>query len=243
MLKPRFKSHIVIAACVLVGCAFSMRGSRPKAVSSEWTHVARIAAYGLQQNSAREIVRQATESHVFGIEIDNDITGRYLSFLDPDEKLKAIRAVAQEAHRAGNRAFVYIAGTECITANADQTRHTLAKEHPDWLQRKISGEPAIFGGGSAFWIAKGDEDVWISPYAGEWRKIYMDRVRQIAGTGIDGIYVDIPYWMTHFDGWEDSWASFDDYTVAAFRQRTGLDARRDLKLGDFSDPNFRKWID
>jgi hypothetical protein len=145
--------------------------------------------------------------------------------------------------QTGNRAFVYIAGTECITANADHTPHTLAKDHPDWLQRKISGEPAIFGGGSAFWIAKGDEDVWISPYATEWRKIYMARVRQIAATGIDGIYVDIPYWMTHFDGWEDSWASFDDYTVAAFRQRTGLNARRDLKLGDFSDPNFRRWVD
>ncbi len=71
----------------------------------------------------------------------------------------------------------------------------------------------------------------------------MERVRQIAATGIDGIYVDIPYWMTHFDGWEDSWASFDDYTVEAFRQKTGLDARRDLKLGDFADPHFRRWID
>ncbi len=72
--------------------------------------------------------------------------------------------------------------------------------------------------------------------------MYMERVRQIAATGIDGIYVDIPYWMTHFDGWEDTWASFDDYTVAAFQKQTGLNARKDLKLGDFSDPNFRKWI-
>jgi hypothetical protein len=49
--------------------------------------------------------------------------------------------------------------------------------------------------------------------------------------------------MTHFDGWEDSWASFDDYTVAAFKQQTGLDAKRDLKLGDFTNANFRKWVD
>ena len=76
-----------------------------------------------------------------------------------------------------------------------------------------------------------------------WRKIYMERVRQIAATGIDGIYVDIPYWMTHFDGWEDTWASFDDATVDAFRESTGLDARKDLKLGDFHDANFRKWVD
>jgi hypothetical protein len=71
----------------------------------------------------------------------------------------------------------------------------------------------------------------------------MQRVRQIAATGIDGIYVDIPYWMTHFTGWEDTWASFDDSTVAAFRRDTGLDARHDLKLGDFQDPNFRRWVD
>ena len=70
----------------------------------------------------------------------------------------------------------------------------------------------------------------------------MERVRQIAATGIDGIYVDIPYWMTHFEGWENTWASFDDYTVAAFKQQTGLDAKHDLKLGDFSDPAFRKWV-
>jgi hypothetical protein len=187
-------------------------------------------------------VRRAQESGVFGIEVDNDIEGRYESFLHPEEKLKAIRDVAEAAHHAGNYAFVYIAGTECITAHGDQVAHTLAKDHPDWLQRKVTGEPAIFGGGTAFWIRAGDEDVWVSPYAPEWRKTYMERVRQIAGTGIDGIYVDIPYWMTHFEGWENTWASFDDYTVAAFKQQTGLDAKHDLKLGDFSDPAFRKWM-
>ncbi|MGD0989180.1 MAG: hypothetical protein ABR874_15310 [Candidatus Sulfotelmatobacter sp.] len=211
--------------------------------NQDWTNYVRIAAWSLGTGRAERIVREAGESHVSGIEVDNDIPGRYESFLNPEEKLAAIRAVAERAHKAGNHAFVYIAGLECITANADQSPHSVAKDHPDWLQRKITGEPAIFGGGDAFWIAKGDEDVWVSPYAAEWRKTYMERVRQIASTGIDGIYVDIPYWMTHFDGWEDTWASFDDATVAAFRKQTGLDARHDLKLGDFSDPNFRQWVD
>src|SRR6267378_3359569 len=243
MPKAGFNPNVGLALCVLVLSASGLVASAPQPVSMDWIHVVRIGAYGLQRNNAQTIVRQATESHVFGIEVDNDITGRYQSFLDPTEKLKAIRAIAKEAHRAGNRAFVYIAGTECITAKADQNPHTLAKDHPDWLQRKLTGEPAVFGGGAAFWIQKGDEDVWVSPFAMEWRAAYMNRVRQIAATGIDGIYVDIPYWMTHFDGWEDSWASFDDYTVAAFRQHTGLDARRELKLGDFSAPNFRKWVE
>ena len=208
-----------------------------------WTHFVRIGGYGLSLNRVADIIKDATDSHVFGIETDNDIPGRYESFLEPAEKLRAIKAVAQKAHAVGNYAFVYVAGLECITANADRKRHTFFKDHPDWVQQKLTGEPAIFGGGTAFWIAPGDEDVWISPYASEWRKVYMERVRQIAGTGIDGIYVDIPYWMTHFEGWENSWASFDDYTVAAFKKRTGLDARTEIKLGDYNDPGFIQWID
>ncbi|MGB8986250.1 MAG: hypothetical protein WCC37_06570 [Candidatus Sulfotelmatobacter sp.] len=222
---------------------FLVATASPIAVEQNWTNYVRIGAYGLARNSAEKIVADAQDTGVFGIEVDNDIPGRYESYLDPKAKLEAIRAVAEKAHAVGNYAFVYIAGTECITAHGDKVAHTLAKDHPDWLQRKITGEPAIFGGGTAFWIASGDEDVWVSPYAPEWRKTYMERVRQIAATGIDGIYVDIPYWMTHFEGWEDTWASFDDYTVAAFKKQTGLDAKKDLKIGDFSDPNFRRWVD
>jgi len=230
----------VVGFALLAGVLLGSPTADPE---QDWTNYVRIAGHGLQANNAAQIVSRAQDSYVFGIEVDNDIPGRYESFLDPKEKLEAIHRAAGEAHKAGNYAFVYIAGTECITANADRKRHTMAKDHPDWLQRKITGEPAIFGGGTAFWIAKGDEDVWISPYASGWRKIYMERVRQIAATGIDGIYVDIPYWMTHFDGWENTWASFDDYTVAAFEKEAGLDARHDVKLGDFSDANFRKWVD
>ena len=234
-MKPKLSVAILLLfACGLVAAPYEKQN---------WTHYVRIGAYGLKGGDAGEIVRRAQESGVSGIEVDNDIPGRYESFLHPEAKLKAIHDVAEAAHKAGNHAFVYIAGTECITAHGDKAEHTLAKDHPDWLQRKITGEPAIFGGGTAFWIRAGDEDVWVSPYATDWRKTYMERVRQIAGTGIDGIYIDIPYWMTHFEGWENTWASFDDYTLAAFKQKTGLDAKHDVKIGDFSDPAFRKWVE
>lgn len=234
----------VLALCYMQSPAARIpQSGENSATRLDWTHYVRIGAYGLSRHSAAQIVSDAEATGVYGIEVDNDIPGRYESFLDPTEKLSAIRDVAEAAHRAGNKAFVYIAGTECIAANAAQSPHTLYKDHPDWVQRDIKGRPAIFGGGDAFWIRKGDEDVWVTPLAPDWRKIYMQRVRQIAATGIDGIYVDIPYWMTHFTGWEDTWASFDEYTVAAFRAQTGLDARHELKLGDFSDPNFRRWVE
>ena len=235
------KLSSMICALVLVGGLLT--NSTGQEAKQNWTHKVRIGAYSLNRNDADKIVRKATEDHVFGIEVDNDIPGRYESFLDPTEKLKVLRNISEQVHKANNKVYVYIAGTECITAHADKAAHSVVKDHPDWLQRKITGEPAVFTGGAAFWIREGDEDVWITPYAKEWRKQYMQRVREIAATGIDGIYVDIPYWMTHFDGWEASWASFDQYTVDAFKEKTGLEAKKDLKLGDFSDANFRKWLD
>jgi hypothetical protein len=207
-----------------------------------WTHTVRIAGNPLSNEEIDSIILKAKESYVSGIEVDNDITGRYESLLDPAQKLEAIRKITEEAHKINNHTFVYIAGLECITSEADKKEHTFFKDHPDWVQRDINGRPALFGGNDAFWITEGDEDVWISPYASEWRKLYMQRVREIAATGIDGIYVDIPYWMTHFEGWENTWASFDDYTVAAFKEQTGLDAKKDVELGNFDDPGFIKWI-
>jgi len=239
------KKRNYVLTLILISVLFFVcsQNSERESVRQDWTHFVRIAGHGLNLKNVDKIIQDTKDTHLFGIEVDNDIPGRYDSFLDPDKKLEAIRVMAEKAHKINNYAFVYIAGLECITANADKSKHSFFKDHPDWVQRDITGRPAVFGGGTAFWIVKGDEDVWISPYVTEWRKIYMERVRQIAATGIDGIYVDIPYWMTHFNGWEDTWASFDDYTVAEFKKRTGLDAKTDLKLGDFSDANFRKWVD
>jgi hypothetical protein len=154
-MKPWKILALMVVALLSLG---TLADSYPE--KQDWANYVRIGGYGLKGGDARQIVEKAQASGVFGIEVDNDIEGRYESFLHPEEKLKAIHDVADEAHRVGNYAFVYIAGTECITANADQTPHTLAKEHPDWLQRDINGKPAIFGGGTAFWIRKGDEDVW-----------------------------------------------------------------------------------
>ena len=47
----------------------------------DWTHYVRIGAYGLRNDNAEQIVRSAEEDGVFGIEVDNDIPGRYESFV------------------------------------------------------------------------------------------------------------------------------------------------------------------
>jgi len=229
--------NLNIAVLLLLGSLFCNINAQ-----NDWTNKVRISGNPLSIDNINSIIKNATDSYVFGIEVDNDIPGRYESFINPNEKLEAIKRVTEEAHKINNKTFVYIAGLECITSDADKKEHTFFKDHPDWVQRDINGKPAMFGGKDAFWIKEGDEDVWITPYAKEWHKIYMQRVREIAATGIDGIYVDIPYWMTHFEGWEKTWASFDAYTVAAFKEQTGLNAKTDFELGNYDDPGFIKWL-
>jgi hypothetical protein len=55
-----------------------------------WLKRVRIAAYPLTSTNAESIVLQARESHVYGIEVDNDIPGRYESLLHPQAKLDAL---------------------------------------------------------------------------------------------------------------------------------------------------------
>src|SRR5579863_5290464 len=86
----------------LLVCAFVLLAqSAPTHNAQDWTNYVRIGAYGLRGGDANEIVQKAQASDVFGIEVDNDIPGRYESFVDPAEKLKAIHAVAEAAHKIG----------------------------------------------------------------------------------------------------------------------------------------------
>src|SRR5258705_3623158 len=107
MKKPDQVFPTLMAASLLLLAAVALSQSIPS--DQNWTNYVRIGAYGLNRESPAKIVVDATAGNVFGIEVDNDIPGRYESFLDPTEKLAAIRSVADKAHQAHNYAFVYIA--------------------------------------------------------------------------------------------------------------------------------------
>jgi len=62
---------------VLVLVSGLLTNSTGQAPQQDWTHKARIAAFSLNRGAADQIVRKATEDHVYGIEVDNDIPGRY----------------------------------------------------------------------------------------------------------------------------------------------------------------------
>src|SRR5271156_1716039 len=99
-MKPRTLSAIFFLAVFSSSLAAAQDSTK-----QDWANYVRIGAYGLKGGDALQIVRAAQESGVFGIEVDNDIPGRYESYVHPEEKLKAIHDVAEAAHHEGNFAF------------------------------------------------------------------------------------------------------------------------------------------
>ena len=63
----------------LAGTSASSPARAQEGAFPDWTRYVRIGAYGLKAGNADAIVRDAQSSGVFGIEVDNDIPGRYES--------------------------------------------------------------------------------------------------------------------------------------------------------------------
>jgi len=81
MKKYLNKIRIVVPVLILSGCLLSC--STEQEIQQDWSHVVRIAGHGLNASRIDSIISRATSTHVFGIEVDNDISGRYESFLNP----------------------------------------------------------------------------------------------------------------------------------------------------------------
>ncbi len=229
---------------LLFVCGLILNAAEPRTSASgiSWTHYVRIAGHGLRDDNAAAIVAESERSNVFGIEVDNDVPGRYESLSIPQP---SSRPSARLPKRRTTSATKPSSTSPALNASPRMrqilrihfSRTTAIGFSGNWTEpRRFSAAGPPFGSG----VATKMSGCRLSRPNGA---RYMSLVRQIAAAGIDGVYVDIPYWMTHFTGWEKSWASFDDYTVAAFRRETGLDARHDIRLGDVSDPHFRHWID
>ena len=67
---------------------------------NDWIHKVRISGNPLTLNNIDSIVQHAEDSHVFGIEVDNDIPGRYESFLNPKRKIRSYKASSEKSSRS-----------------------------------------------------------------------------------------------------------------------------------------------
>jgi hypothetical protein len=150
---------------------------------------------------------------------------------------ETMATVVAEAHERGLTVVLYQTGLELI---AEPPRDP-GVEHPDWPQVSLDGRPILFNDISSeqeHWLDEGQTDIWLSPCS-SYRQLSLARAREMAETGIDGLWVDTVYLQHSIGEHEDLWPSTDPCSAAAFQSATGLNVPTEE---DWDNPTWRHWV-
>ena len=211
------------------------------AAFSNWAKTAKLGGAalftGMTPQEIDQVLSDMVAQRVTVIEADSDLSN-YMTEAQFEQELALMRNFAAAAHVRGIRVVWYYPALEVVTVNGKNIEQTMAKEHPDWVQIGLDGTPNVFYGGSGqvFWVAKNDESAWMSPSSPGYRNFFLDRVRRIAATGIDGLWVDVPLYA---DFGPTKWSDFNPDAVARFEADTGFTIP---VTEDWDDPAWRRWI-
>ena len=207
--------------------------------ASDWFRGARVAGLVAFAEATpcdfRAELRRMADERVSVVEVDSELS-TYLDEAAFAEQLRVVDLVARECHSLGMRCVAYYPVLESLSPDAEATPHTMAKDHPDWLQVGMDGKPNVFvgGGGRVFWVAPGEESAWLCPASG-----YVDyfnaRVARLARTALDGLWGDVPL-LSDIVG---VWPCTNGACNAKFKADTGLDVPT---VADWDDPRFTRWV-
>lgn len=205
----------------------------------DWFRGARVAGLatyaGVTPCDVRADIARMADERVTVVEVDSELS----SYLDEPafaEQIRVVDLVARECHALGMRCVAYYPVLESLTLDADQTPHTMAKDHPDWLQMGMDGKPNVFvgGGGRVFWVEPGEESAWLCPTSG-YVDYFNERVARLAQTALDGLWGDVPL-LSDIVG---VWPCTNGSCNARFKAETGLDVPA---AADWNDPRFARWV-
>lgn len=214
--------------------------AQPTAFDS-WAKNAKIGgaaiAVGMSGAELDQMLDDLVAQNVTVIEADSDMSN-YQTDAQFELELALMRQFADGAHKRGMRVVWYIPALEVITINGKNIPNTMAKEHPDWVQVGIEGQQNVFygGGGQVFWVETDAESAWMSPSSEGYRDYFYSRIAKMVGTGIDGIWADVPIYA---DFGPTKWADFNPSAVAKFESDTGMSIP---SAEDWNDPAWRRWI-
>ena len=212
----------------------------------EWVRTARIGGFDVDtMMSAREVLtlmEARRRENVSVLNVDMSLS-QYLYDGEFELEVAAVDQIAKWAHRFGMRAVIYYPSLEVLTDQKEYPGRSMAAEHPDWLQIGLDGQPNVFYGSQEAWVSSTEESAWMSPFSG-YREYFLARIRRLAATAIDGIWIDVPLFMDTGAAWPD----INPGAQAAFRSWSaarGDDGGKgyDVPLAtDFKSPVFRAWI-
>lgn len=186
------------------------------------------------------------DQNVSVLEIDTKLS-LYLSDSAFEEEVAFIDKAARKGHALGLKSVIYYPSLEVITPQGRISDHSMFRDHPDWVQYGISGAPNVFYGTQEVWLDSDDESAWMSPNS-PYKDYYLDRIRQLAATAVDGIWIDVPIYLETGTAWAGMGsAALEDFHQWSVQQDLNDGAGYTLKgdgqtAPDFSNPAFRAWV-
>ncbi len=203
-----------------------------------WLHQARIAGIDFsdpEEQDADALLNAAVLAGASVVEGDS-VLSDYLLGPAFDRRIAQIDTVAGKCHEHGLKCVWYMPSLEVVTADAERPEiPSIFKLYPDWVQVSIDRKPNVFYGTKEHWVDPGAESAWMC-HASGYRDYFFERVRKLAATRLDGLWIDVPLYMDTVL----RWCCFNPACIKKFKQDTGLSM--DGLREDWSDPVWRTWI-
>ena len=203
---------------------------------ARWMHHARIVGLDLSgdDGNARRF-DDAARAGASVIEGDS-VLSDYLTTRRFEEEVRRIELFAKDCHARTLKLVWYYPSLEVVTPNAENPGvRSLYKDHPDWVQISLDRRPNVFYGSKEHWVEPSAESAWLCHNSG-YREVFFERVRKLAESGIDGLWIDVPLFMDTVLRWTCLNPACND----KFRADTGLSA--EALTEDWEDAAFRAWI-
>ncbi|MFH1873892.1 MAG: alpha-amylase family protein [Pseudomonadota bacterium] len=227
---------ILIAILAILASCYGSGTIAPEP-PADWVRVARVGGLSLNPDlEDYEILaffNDFVKQNVNVIEVDGRLS-EYLSDEEFNRELDLMRRCVQLAATKNIKLVWYYPSLESITIDGEYLPSSMYKDHPSWVQLSIDGTVNVFYGSLVFWVEPGEESAWLSPLT-EYREYYLNRVRQIAATGIDGLWVDVPL----YNDIVGKWTSHTPEERAQFKEDTGYDMPT---VADETNPAWWAWI-
>jgi Beta-galactosidase trimerisation domain len=231
-----------IAAASFFSCGCPLIAEDASAITAPWLAHARIAGAELfSEMTAGEIAQNLSalaDQNVSVVEADSDLS-RFLTEKEFQAEIALMRRYCEAAHALGMKVVWYYPALEVLSPNAKRGNRSMYQTHPTWVQRGLDGKPNVFFGGKhgktrVHWVDPNTESAWMSfhsPYA----DMLVDRIKRIAATGVDGIWLDVPI----YNDIGAEWADAGPGAAAKFQADSGMEMP---KTANWSDPAWRRWI-
>ena len=225
--------------------AYTDPGLAQASGGASWLVHARIAGAELYSEMRdSEIIQNLSrfaDQSVSVIEADSNLS-RMLTDDEFQIEINFMRRYCEKAHQMGIKVVWYYPTLEVLSPDVTRGRPAMSWKYPTWLQRGLDGTPNAFIGSQdpdagdrrVHWVEAGTESAWMSLHS-PYPDMFVDRIRKVAATGVDGIWLDVPI----YNDIGTEWADTSPGAVAKFRADTGMEMPR---TEDWEDPGWRRWI-